>query len=111
PRKLLDRLVRVPAGLAPRRRLRRISRVAEPPWRDPPDEGGTPVREPRRPKPNPISGSGAKPIPDSSERVLSKPAAFMSSRRWLISLSVAFTRGSRTGPAALPLDAKHVVPT
>jgi hypothetical protein len=70
PRKLINRLVRVPAGLAPRRRrLLRVTRVAEPPWRDRPDEGGTPVREPRRPKPNPIAGSGANPIPDSSERV------------------------------------------
>jgi hypothetical protein len=70
PRKLIYRLVRVPAGLAPRRRrLLKVSRASEPPWLDRPDEGGTPVREPRRPKPKPVAGSGANPIPDSSERV------------------------------------------
>jgi hypothetical protein len=70
PRKLLNRLIRVPAGLAPgRRRRRKIGRVSEPPWNDPPDEGGTPDREPRRPKPSPVPGSGANPIPGESERV------------------------------------------
>jgi hypothetical protein len=65
PRKLLGRLVRVPAGLAPRRsRLLKVTRVSEPPWTDPPDEGGTPVREPRRPQPQPVSGAGANPIPE-----------------------------------------------
>ncbi|MDT4997065.1 MAG: hypothetical protein QOD45_1133 [Pseudonocardiales bacterium] len=33
------------------------------------DDGGTPVREPRRPKPKPTAGAAALPLPEASERV------------------------------------------
>jgi hypothetical protein len=65
PLRLLRRFARVPAGTRAR------------PWpdaedyikRDRPDDGGTPVREPRRPKPQPVTGAGAAPIPGSPQSV------------------------------------------